>query len=125
MTAILAVSPAVWSHAHGLARPDVAHADSLSDAPTGTDLASVGARCFLSTDGQSGYVIVAGDLRLVFSTVRGRGDALVASAILHGARTLDCFDGYLPTLYARHGFRVIRREANWTPGGPDVVFMAR
>lgn len=61
----------------------------------------------------------------VFSLVRGRGDALVAGAVAHGARHLDCFDGYLPTLYARHGFAESHRESNWTPGGPDVVYMTR
>jgi hypothetical protein len=56
--------------------------------------------------------------------VRGRGDALVSDAIARGAKHLNCFDGYLPTLYARHGFVEVRREPNWTEGGPDIVYMA-
>lgn len=79
----------------------------------------------LSTDGESGYAIRPdGDLVFVFSTTPGRGATIVADAIANGAETLDCFDGYLPTLYARHGFVEYAREDNWTPGGPAVVFMA-
>jgi hypothetical protein len=48
---------------------------------------------------------------------------LVVDAIDAGARSLDCFDGYLPTLYARHGFAETHRVANWPPDGPDVVYM--
>lgn len=84
-----------------------------------------GRSCFLSEDLLSGFVISEdGELTNVFSLERGRGDALVTAAIDHGASHLDCFDGYLPTLYARHGFVETSREANWTPGQPDVVFMA-
>ena len=79
---------------------------------------------YLSDDGNSGYAIdPSGYAGGLFSTVKGRGDMLVKSAIGNGARNLDCFDGYLPKLYARHGFVEYKREANWTPGGPDVVFM--
>ena len=79
----------------------------------------------LSLDGRSGYVVRPdGELVYVFSLWTGRGDGLVKCAIRDGASHLDCFDGYLPEFYARHGFTEYRREANWTPGGPDVVFMA-
>lgn len=79
---------------------------------------------YLAGDGLSGYVLRPdGELVYVWSKARGRGDELVADAVRNGARYLDCFDGYLPTLYARHGFVVTNREPNWTPGGPDVVFM--
>lgn len=50
-------------------------------------------------------------------------------------QTLDCFDGHLPTIYAKHGFKEVDRikwddqyaPDNWKPeyGRPDVVFMAR
>lgn len=81
----------------------------------------------LSLDGRSGYAVrYDGELIYVFSTVKGRGDALVADAVrVCRANRLDCFDGYLPTLYGRHGFTETRREPNWTPGGPDVVYMSR
>ncbi|MDH6462074.1 hypothetical protein M2302_002249 [Micromonospora sp. A200] len=86
----------------------------------------VDARYYLAEDGHSGYGITPdGDVIGVFSTVKGRGDLLVTSAIAAGGVTLDCFDGYLPTLYARHGFRETGRVPNYTPGKPDVVFMAR
>jgi hypothetical protein len=83
--------------------------------------------CYATADGTAGFAVSPdGDLQSVFNYgTGGRGDALVTAAIGAGARTLDCFDGFLPAFYARHGFRVVRREANWTVGGPDVVYMAR
>lgn len=90
-------------------------------------VAERGASYFVTSDGveYAGFVIRPdGDLTNVFSTARGMGAAIVERAIEHGAETLDCFDGYLPSLYARHGFVEYAREPNWTPGGPDVVFMA-
>ena len=54
----------------------------------------------------------------------GYGSRLVGDALHNGAEVLDCFDGFLPEFYARHGFVEVTREPNWTPGGPDVVFMA-
>lgn len=84
------------------------------------------AKTFLADDRLSGYAVREdGDLVSVWSAVKGRGDELVESALENGATRLDCFDGYLPTFYARHGFYIVHREANWTPGGPDVVFMER
>lgn len=79
----------------------------------------------LSEDGQSGFRVCSGELTHVFSVVRGRGNSIVTAAIVGGATFLDCFDGYLPTLYTRHGFTETHREPNWTPGAPDVVFMSR
>lgn len=80
--------------------------------------------CFLSPDLKSGYALKGDELVSVFSTVKGRGDALVRHAISHGASQLDAFDGYLIKLYARHGFYEWTRMSNWTPGQPDVVYMA-
>lgn len=84
-------------------------------------------RCYLSPDHLSGFCVkYDGELVGVFSQVRGRGDGLISSATRRGATYLDCFDGYLPTLYAKHGFYETRREANW--GGahlPAVVYMKR
>jgi hypothetical protein len=79
---------------------------------------------YLTDDLRSGCAI-AGDaeLRYVFSTVKGRGDLIVQHAIRHGAVKLDCFDGYLTTLYTRNGFEVYHREPNYVAGGPDVVYM--
>lgn len=85
------------------------------------------ARYFLWTDGPdcAGYAVRSdGELVYVFSTVRGMGDRIVSSAVENGAVYLDCFDGYLPDLYSRHGFIAVKRVANWTVGAPDVIYMA-
>lgn len=81
--------------------------------------------CYATADGTAGFAISPdGDLQSVFNYGQGgRGSALVRAAIAAGAVTLDCFDGFLPAFYARHGFVIVRREENWTPGGPDVVYM--
>jgi len=61
-------------------------------------------------------------------------DALL-HAVEHGAQTLDCFDGFLPKLYATAGFVATGRikfvdayaPTGWNfarDGRPDVVFMA-
>ena len=31
----------------------------------------------------------------------------------------------LKTFYEQFGFKEFKREANWTPGGPDNVYMRR
>lgn len=80
----------------------------------------------VTVDGHSGYAVRdTGELVYVFSTVKGRGDHLIARAVRDGATHLDCFDGYLVRLYSSHGFHETRREENWAPGGPDVVYMSR
>ena len=66
-----------------------------------------------------------GELTSVFSSIKGKGDTIMKEAIKQGAKHLDCFDGYLPTFYARHGFQEVRREKNWTEGEPDVVYMEK
>lgn len=119
--AIYESAPGTFLQAYGQAYASLPHRDALT-APEDVQPAH---RYYLSADRCSGYALTAnGDARYLFSTVKGRGDALVAHAVEHGARTLDCFDGYLPVLYARHGFVVVDRAPNWTPGGPDVVWMA-
>lgn len=78
----------------------------------------------LSDDGLSGFAINEGDeLVALFSLIKGRGEALVLAAIDAGAARLDCFDGFLPRFYERFGFTEERREPNWTPGEPDVIWM--
>jgi len=97
---------------------------AVADATTpADDLGGTGA-CFLTDDLQSGFRIGwNGELTGVFSLVKGRGDVLVSESVSLGATHLDCFDGYLPTLYGRHGFMEARRERNWVEGDPDVVYM--
>mgnify|MGYP001590169327 CR=1 FL=1 len=75
-------------------------------------------------DHLSGYCVDGGELRAVFSLVPGRGTILVKDAVFRGAERLDCFDGYLVQLYRRLGFTETARATNWTPGQPDVVYMA-
>ena len=83
-------------------------------------------RYFINKDGSAGFVVSSdGELTSVYSAIKGRGDKIMDSAILHGACHLDCFDGYLVTFYARHGFQEVRREKNWTEGEPDVVYMEK
>jgi hypothetical protein len=76
------------------------------------------------------------DLVNVFnnSGVKGAGVDAVIQAIKDGAKTLDCFDGFLPEYYKKFGFVEIKRSPwnpeyapmNWpveTYGTPDVVYM--
>lgn len=118
------VSPAKFSQALAVAqRTDANVAAATTPALEmfiRTDLTT-----YLHTDGRSGFAVAAdGELVGVFSTVRGRGQDILTAAIGAGANRLDCFDGFLPNLYSRFGFVETAREANWTPGGPDVVYMA-
>lgn len=105
---------------------DVARATSSAVADATSPFTHVPNTAYvLTADLLSGYAIRPdGELVNVFSLVPGRGDMLVSHAVANGADHLDCFDGYLPTLYARHGFMATHREQNWTPGGPDVVYMS-
>ncbi len=123
------VKPAYFRRHFENARADGRNGSLIAAATSPFDPSqSRGTRYFLWSDGvdYAGYAIRPdGELVYVFSTARGHGDAIVASAIVNGATHLDCFDGYLPSLYARHGFVETARESNWTPGGPDVVWMAR
>lgn len=79
---------------------------------------------FLSADKLSGFIVKdSGELVALFSLERGRGAYLVEYAKLLGATHLDCFAGYLPELYQRHGFVTFKRVPNWTKGEPSVHFM--
>lgn len=83
---------------------------------------------FLSGDKMSGYSVKPdGELINVFSGKGGRGDSIMLDARREALSKLDAYDvgGKLPDLYKKHGFNEIRREANWTPGGPDVVYMKK
>ena len=66
-------------------------------------------RCYLGTNNSSGYCIAHGDeLVSVFSSQKSSIDAIMKSAILSGARKLDCFatrkknkiDGHLYKIYS-------------------------
>ncbi len=99
------------------------------------DYASMGT--FLSDDGLTGYAIKPdGDLVSVFNVgAKGRIEEILPRLPGQGATKLDAFDesGRLPDLYAKAGFREVRREPwnpayappGWTGGTPDVVYMER
>lgn len=104
---------------------------------TADELAS--SRVFLSEDGHAGFVISPeGDLQNVFRNpggVKGAGRAAVEHAISQGAKTLDAFDGFLPSLYGDLGFVETGRMRfvdEFAPEGwdfeqygrPDIIFMA-
>lgn len=104
-----------------------------NDSPVVREMTSTfdeieGTRYFLGDQGRYanfGYAIRPdGELVYVFSEVKGMGNHIMMDAVSKGAVYLDCFDGYLVTLYSRHGFRVVKRVENWTPGEPDVVYMS-
>jgi hypothetical protein len=102
-----------------------AASQQIADATSSPSEIPDGGRYFAAEDARSGFAVVNGDEIVgVFSTERGRGSEIVTEAVAAGGTHLDCFDGYLPSLYGRHGFAEVRREANWTPGEPDVVYMA-
>lgn len=108
----------LWDH--------IPHNEALTDART--EPLRDDAQPYVLVDGMShvvgAFVVNAdGELVGVWAQRRGMGDALVSAAVSVGATHLDCFDGYLPTLYARHGFIDYKRESNWTAGAPDVVYM--
>lgn len=88
-------------------------------------------RTFLSPDKKSGFALKPTDkgdeLVNVFSSEKGlnRGDKIMSESVDRGAQTLDALDGYLPKRYEQHGFKEYKREPNWTPGEPDVVYMSQ
>ena len=92
---------------------------------------------FVSNDGKVGVAVSKdGDIQNVFNNggPKGGGVDAVLQAIRNGGKTLDCFDGYLPGLYAQLGFVETGRmkfNREYAPEGwdfekygePDVVFM--
>lgn len=101
----------------------------VADATSSPEELSRHAIWYLTPAGDAGFGIVpdSGGLVALFnnSTTRGLGRELVKAAIGSGAIHLDCFDGFLVGYYQSLGFVETHREPNWTPGGPDVVFMSR
>ena len=96
----------------------------------------MGATCYLSEDGKSGYAIKPdGDLISVFSLPGAKqGAAAVKSAIKNGAKMLDCIGGFLSIYYRKFGFVEYKRIAwddqyapkNWDYDKydrPDIIFM--
>lgn len=83
--------------------------------------------CFVNSDCSVGYAIKPdGDLINVFnvSSFKGLADDIILSAIRNGATKLDCFEPFLPKLYAGYGFRTYKRENDWNGGENGVQYMA-
>jgi hypothetical protein len=97
-----------------------------------------GSRVFMIESGDAGFLVKNGDLQNVFnnSGIPGLGTEILKLAIEnHGARTLDCFDGFLPKYYSKAGFVEVARvpfvdefaPPGWNfykLGRPDIVIMA-
>lgn len=90
---------------------------------------------YLSHDGRSGFGVTKQGTGIgLFSTEKGRGLDLLRYQIDHGGMAwADHFggvpaedgtptEGYLDKLYHPLGMIEFGRQANWTPGGPDVVY---
>lgn len=98
-----------------------------------------GAALYLSKDGKVGGALQPdGDMGNLFNNGGPKGAAteVLIGMLADGGKTADCFDGYLPTLYANFGLREVGRmkfnrefaPPNWNyerDGEPDVVFLAR
>lgn len=95
---------------------------------------------FLSDGGEAGMSITKdGDIVSVFrsprATKKGVAGDLLRVALANGGKRLDCFDGFLPKLYARYGFVPVAKmkfDKEFAPedwnhekdGAPDVLFFA-
>ena len=79
---------------------------------------------FVDAECVGGVVILDGELGCLWAQRKGAGAFLVRHAVDAGAYHLNCFDVGLVEYYQRLGFVEYKREANWTAGEPDVVFMS-
>ena len=113
----------VYNHARKLSER-IANATSPASEVAATTVDSDG--FYLDHTGLYGFIVKAnGELIALFSMLKGIGQTLVKLAIEKGAKSLDCFDGYLVEFYSKAGFMEVYREPNWNEGGADVVFMHR
>ena len=106
---------------------------------TAEEYEEMGARCFVSKTGKSGYAIKPdGDIISVYSEVgSGEGRYALNSAITNGGTKLDCFDGFLSNeFYPKWGFKTYDRwkwDDQYAPpkwnyekfNRPDVILMRR
>ena len=117
------VQPWEYALSLGVARHDSERIAAMTSDPSEMP---DDARYYMTDDFKSGFGVTPdGTLIGLYSTVKGRGEGLMWDAVLHkGASKLDCFDGFLPDYYKQFGFVETERVPNWTPGEPDVVFMA-
>jgi len=97
-------------------------------------------RLFVAENGKSGFALKEdGDIVSVFSQERKATGGMLELAIAQGGKKLDCFDTFLPKIYAKHGLKEYKRDKwaeeykpdNWDKeyfkefnnGEPDVVYM--
>jgi hypothetical protein len=94
---------------------------------------------FLSPDGQAGMAVTSdGDIVSVFKNPNNTSNDvthnIMLTALENGGSKLDCFAGFLPTNYAKYGFKPVARvkfDPEFAPDGwnfkrdgqPDVVMM--
>ena len=127
------VSGTGWSKGQGDLRISQKFVDARSKVPvekqgylshnSAKEIVNSGNKVFISNNGNNGFMVSRdGDIQNLFS-IDHKGRESFLEAMRQGGRTLDCFDGFLPKYYAQFGFVEMRRESNWTPGGPDVVYM--
>jgi hypothetical protein len=102
-----------------------ARAGTLSDYT----LAQLGEmQLFMVKGYDAGYAIKGGnELVNLYNSggaaTKGAGPWLVIHAIEHGVTHGDHYDGFLSGFYKKLGFTEVKREKNWTEGGPDVVYI--
>jgi hypothetical protein len=115
------------------ATPEAFKASLMKNARAGTlsdySLDELGQMQLYKVKGfDAGYAIKGGnELVNLYNSggpdAKGAGPWLVLHAIEHGVTHGDHFHGYLTRFYQRLGFKEVKREKNWTPGGPDVVYI--
>jgi hypothetical protein len=102
----------------------IKHADYVNDCRKyGIEPEVVFRLVYDETQCTGGYCVINGELCCFWSIKGGRGLWLLDNAISDGAIHLNCFDGYLTTLYSQRGFKEYKRLPNWNTNGPDVVYM--
>lgn len=116
------LTPPVYSEVH----PDTFE-NVVKGVPQGfidSDRHYDNSRTFLSDHGTSGYTIAPdGEIKYVFSTEKGHGALATQHAIAQGGTHANTFRSPVSNMLARQGFVEFHNEPNWTPGGPDVVWM--
>jgi hypothetical protein len=83
---------------------------------------------FLSADGKTGFSLFKDpdggkELVSLFNIgEKGMGKVAMDMGVRRGATRLDAIEP-LAKHYEKSGFHVVKKESNWTPGQPDVVYM--
>ncbi len=92
---------------------------------TVNDIKKEGVKVFVDKGINFGYGLKGNEIVNLISVKKGMGKVALIHAIREGGKRLDCFDKRgLVQFYEKGGFVEVKREKNWTPGGPDNVYMA-